>query len=104
MVEELSCLYVLVAVKVLHMKSEELFKKKFYQWLPEDRRNFFEQEGIELSEIDSKTLERLNRLSENVIGQVRLPLGVIPNLVVNKRKYIVPMAVEEPSVVAAANS
>ncbi len=85
------------------MKSEELFKKKFYQWLPEDRRNFFEQEGIELNEIDSKTLERLNRLSENVIGQVRLPLGVIPNLIVNKRKYIVPMAVEEPSVVAAAN-
>lgn len=85
------------------MKSEELSRKKFYQLPPEERRHFFEQEGIELSEIDSKTLNRLNRLSENVIGQVRLPLGIIPDLVVNKQKYIVPMAVEEPSVVAAAN-
>ena len=85
------------------MKPEELSKKKFYQWLPEERRNFLEEKGIELSNIDSDTLTRLNTLSENVIGQIRLPLGILPKLIVNEKSYCVPMAVEEPSVVAAAN-
>lgn len=85
------------------MKLEESSKKKFYQWLPEERRAFLTEKGIKLSEIDSETLERLDKLSENVIGQVRLPLGVLPKLIVNGKDYQVPMAVEEPSVVAAAN-
>lgn len=85
------------------MKSEELSKKKFYQWLPEERREFLKNEGIELSEVDSGALDRLDKLSENVIGQVRLPLGILPRLIVNQQAYRVPMAVEEPSVVAAAN-
>ncbi len=85
------------------MKLEESSKKKFFQWLPEERRAFLTEKGIKLSEIDSETLERLDKLSENVIGQVRLPLGVLPKLIVNGKDYQVPMAVEEPSVVAAAN-
>ncbi len=85
------------------MKLEESSKKKFYQWLPEERRAFLTEKGIKLSEIESETLERLDKLSENVIGQVRLPLGVLPKLIVNGKDYQVPMAVEEPSVVAAAN-
>lgn len=85
------------------MKLEESSKKKFYQWLPEERRAFLTEKGIKLSEIDYETLERLDKLSENVIGQVRLPLGVLPKLIVNGKDYQVPMAVEEPSVVAAAN-
>lgn len=85
------------------MKSEELSKKKFYQWLPEERRAFLAEKGIKLSEIEAETLERLDKLSENVISQVRLPLSVLPKLIVNGKNYQVPMAVEEPSVVAAAN-
>lgn len=85
------------------MKLEESSKKKFYQWLPEERRAFLTEKGIKLSEINPATLERLDKLSENVIGQVRLPLGVLPKLIVNGKDYQVPMAVEEPSVVAAAN-
>lgn len=85
------------------MKLEESSNKKFYQWLPEERRAFLTEKGIKLSEIDPEALERLNQLSENVIGQVRLPLGVLPKLIVNGKDYQVPMAVEEPSVVAAAN-
>ncbi len=85
------------------MKLEESSKKKFYQWLPEERRVFLTEKGIKLSEIESETLERLDKLSENVIGQVRLPLGVLPKLIVNGKDYQVPMAVEEPSVVPAAN-
>ena len=40
---------------------------------------------------------------ENVIGRFELPLGVATNFQVNGKDYLVPMAVEEPSVVAAAS-
>jgi hydroxymethylglutaryl-CoA reductase len=41
---------------------------------------------------------------ENVVGVMGLPLGLGMNLVVNGKQYIVPMVVEEPSVVAALGS
>jgi len=40
---------------------------------------------------------------ENVIGTFELPMGVATNFIVNGREVLVPMAVEEPSVVAAAS-
>ena len=40
---------------------------------------------------------------ENVVGRFELPLGVATNFQVNGKDYLVPMAVEEPSVVAAAS-
>jgi len=40
---------------------------------------------------------------ENVIGTFELPMGVAANFVVNGKDYLIPMAVEEPSVVAAAS-
>lgn len=40
---------------------------------------------------------------ENVVGVFELPLGVATNFRVNGRDYLIPMAVEEPSVVAAAS-
>jgi hydroxymethylglutaryl-CoA reductase len=49
------------------------------------------------------TVERADQMVENVIGQFALPLGVALNLRVNDRDYVVPMAVEESSVVAAAS-
>jgi hydroxymethylglutaryl-CoA reductase len=48
------------------------------------------------------TAERANQMIENVVGTHALPLGIAPNFVVNGRDYLVPMAIEEPSVVAAA--
>lgn len=48
-------------------------------------------------------VERANGMVENVIGTFELPLGVAGNFTVNGRDYLVPMAVEEPSVVAAAS-
>ena len=44
-----------------------------------------------------------NGMIENVIGSFELPLGVATNFTVNGRDYLIPMAVEEPSVVAAAS-
>jgi hydroxymethylglutaryl-CoA reductase len=40
---------------------------------------------------------------ENVVGAFPVPLGIAVNFLVNKRDYLIPMAIEEPSVVAAAS-
>lgn len=76
---------------------------KFYELSPEKRRKQLQEQGIKLNQIDSATLQELDQISENVVGQLRLPLGIVQNLLVNEKNYLVPMAIEEPSVVAAAN-
>lgn len=52
---------------------------------------------------DILTMDVANGMIENVVGKFELPMGVASNFVVNGRDYLVPMAVEEPSVVAAAS-
>lgn len=47
--------------------------------------------------------ETANLMVENCIGTVPLPLGIGLNVVLNGVRYVVPMAVEEPSVIAAAS-
>ncbi|MCK4206961.1 hydroxymethylglutaryl-CoA reductase, degradative [Brucella pituitosa] len=44
-----------------------------------------------------------NGMIENVIGVFELPIGIATNFTINGRDYLIPMAVEEPSVVAAAS-
>ncbi|MDA0678876.1 MAG: hydroxymethylglutaryl-CoA reductase, degradative [Proteobacteria bacterium] len=44
-----------------------------------------------------------NRMIENVIGVFGLPFGVAPNFLVNDKDYVVPMVVEEPSIVAGVS-
>ncbi len=48
-------------------------------------------------------LETANGMIENVIGTLELPLGVAGYFQINGKDVIVPMAVEEPSIVAAAS-
>ncbi|MEU1785027.1 hydroxymethylglutaryl-CoA reductase, degradative [Streptomyces sparsogenes] len=50
------------------------------------------------------TLEQADHMVENVIGVLGVPLGVATNFTVNGRDYLIPMATEEPSVVAAASN
>jgi hydroxymethylglutaryl-CoA reductase len=47
--------------------------------------------------------ETADRMIENVIGVFGLPLAVAPNFRINGRDYVIPMAVEEPSIVAAVS-
>ncbi len=56
-----------------------------------------------LSSPGALPLNRANGMIENVVGTFELPFGVATNFQVNGRDYLVPMAVEEPSVVAAAS-
>ncbi len=49
------------------------------------------------------TLEQADKMVENVVGTYALPLGIATNFVVNGRDVLVPMVIEEPSVVAGAS-
>ena len=48
-------------------------------------------------------VSRADQMIENVVGTHALPLAIAPNFLINGRDYLVPMAIEEPSVVAAAS-
>ena len=49
-------------------------------------------------------VDRADRMIENVVGVLGLPLGLGLNLTVNGRDYLVPMVVEEPSIVAGLSA
>lgn len=51
----------------------------------------------------SLDLQLANQFIENVMGTFPLPLGVALNFVINGREYLIPMAVEETSIVASAS-
>jgi len=48
--------------------------------------------------------ETINGMVENAIGIFPLPIGIATNFVINGKEYLVPMAIEEPSVIAAASN
>src|SRR4030065_2777983 len=45
-----------------------------------------------------------DKMVENAIGSFQMPLGIAVNFKINNKDYLVPMAIEEPSVVAAASN
>src|SRR2546426_9436626 len=68
------------------------------------------QEFSGLSEEEVQTLKTgvlpvpsAQRMIENVVGVLPVPLGIAVNFLVNNKDYLIPMAIEEPSVVAAAS-
>jgi len=56
-----------------------------------------------LSGVAGLSADRADQMIENVVGTHPLPLGIAVNFQVNGRDYLVPMAIEEPSVVAGAS-
>ncbi|MCK4332056.1 MAG: hydroxymethylglutaryl-CoA reductase, degradative [Thermoplasmatales archaeon] len=60
-----------------------------------------EETKIFSSSLDIKTADRM---IENVLGTFELPLGVAVNFLINGKDYLIPMAIEESSVVAAASN
>ena len=45
----------------------------------------------------------VDSMAENVVGMLSIPLGIATNFVINGKERLVPMAIEEPSVIAAAS-
>ncbi|MGD2079376.1 MAG: hydroxymethylglutaryl-CoA reductase, degradative [Chloroflexota bacterium] len=64
--------------------------------LTEEERQILAGIGLRASQAD--------HMIENVVGTYELPLGIAVNFKVNGKDYLVPMAVEEPSVVAALSN
>jgi len=67
------------------------------------RAGLTEEEAAVLSGSMGLDVAQADRMSENVVGIFGLPLGIAVNFQVNGRDRLVPMAIEEPSVVAAAS-
>lgn len=84
--------------------------KGFRNLSPDERRSVLldktgltQADGAVLAGRDILPLDLANGMIENVIGKFEIPIGVATNFRVNGKDYLVPMAVEEPSVVAAAS-
>lgn len=82
----------------------------FYKLSPSERLQFVkefagldDEETALIQNTGSLSLDLADRMIENVIGAIPIPLGVAVNFLINNRDYIIPMAIEEPSVVAAAS-
>jgi hydroxymethylglutaryl-CoA reductase len=56
-----------------------------------------------LKNLNSLSFKAANRMIENVISVMPVPLGIATNFCINKKEYLVPMATEEPSIIAAAS-
>ncbi len=83
----------------------------FYKLPIEERvRRIAAHAGLSESEISvlknagALSAEVADRMSENVVGAAHLPLGLGLNFKINGNEYVIPMAVEEASVVAAASN
>ncbi len=82
----------------------------FYK-LPLDERLTLVKEFSGLTDEEVRTLKSgaipfgsAERMIENVVGLFPMPVGIAVNFLINGRDYLVPMAIEEPSVVAAASN
>ncbi|MCX6671034.1 MAG: hydroxymethylglutaryl-CoA reductase, degradative [Euryarchaeota archaeon] len=81
----------------------------FYK-LPIEKRREFVAQFANLNEDDVKSfsscldLTTADRMIENVLGTFEVPLGLAVNFLINNKDYIIPMATEESSVVAAASN
>ncbi len=68
-----------------------------------ERAGLSEAEQAVLSGAAGLDLETADHMIENVVGRHALPLGIATNFLINGRDVLVPMVIEEPSVVAGAS-
>lgn len=66
--------------------------------------NLTDEEISLLQKSGSLEISQADKMIENVIGTFPLPLGIAVNFKINNKDYLIPMAIEEPSVVAAASN
>ena len=96
------------------MATRERIKKGFSKLLKEEKlkliANYFENPGEVVNLLksywhpDSQQQQLFDEFSENTITNFYIPYGISPNVTINGKDYIVPMVIEESSVVAAASA
>ncbi|MEM3755938.1 MAG: hydroxymethylglutaryl-CoA reductase, degradative [Thermoplasmatales archaeon] len=83
----------------------------FYKLSIEKRREKL-REILNLSDEEVSLMASMNgldegiadRMIENVVSVMEVPIGIATNFLINDKDYLIPMAIEEPSVVAAASN
>ena len=86
-------------------KSSQL--SKFYKRTVEERREIVAGwTGSSLLELFASELSvaQADSMVENVLSTYSLPFGVATNFLINGKDYLIPMVIEEPSVIAAASN
>ena len=84
----------------------KLSKKEKINWIIE---NYFHNQSETLKTItqywnsDTALQQLHDDFIENTISNFYMPFGIAPNFVINNKDYVIPMVVEESSVVAAAS-
>ena len=78
-------------------RQERLAKLKEFSGLSDEEIALLSKDG-------ALDFETANRMVENSVGSFPMPLGFAMNFKVNGREHVVPMALEEPSVIAAASN
>jgi hydroxymethylglutaryl-CoA reductase len=58
---------------------------------------------LDLGTNDQTLMDLADGMIENAVGVMQIPLGIAPNFLIDGQDYMVPMVIEEPSVVAAAS-
>ena len=83
---------------------------KFYNLNPQERLDWIAKEtNLSAEKMDilsgktGLTVENADHMVENVVGVFGLPLGIAQNFIINGREILVPMVVEEPSIIAGAS-
>ena len=91
------------------MSEKNSALRQFYQKPLAERRavavGWGELDADDVSALQDSGLseEQADLMSENVIGRYSLPFALATNFLVNDRDYLIPMVIEEPSVVAACS-
>src|SRR5699024_9206989 len=84
-------------------------KKKFQQLTTDQRQDFLRESGLidetVIAQWQNHSLDEkaMSHLIENVVTDYALPVGIVPEFIMNEKTYYLPFATEEPSVVAACS-
>ena len=82
----------------------------FYKLNPQERidiiKKYCDLDESEIKQIISMlglTIDQADKMIENAIGGISIPLGIATNFQINQRDILIPMATEESSVIAACS-
>lgn len=79
--------------------------KQYYKHSIRKRQDILKESfKLDADDFNNLDIEVADNMIENVIGMYELPLGLATNFVINGKDYVIPLATEEPSVIAAASN
>ncbi|MGC9323308.1 MAG: hydroxymethylglutaryl-CoA reductase, degradative [Desulfomonilia bacterium] len=76
--------------------AERLSKVKEFADLTDEEVSLFQKQALDVQTAD--------RMIENVVGTFQIPVGIVINMIINNREYLIPLVVEESSVVAGVSN